>query len=99
MWLFQLNLFFFESGDSTNAGSCKGQEKVNEENTYDQLEFNRPVKELVPHYQSSKTLKSIASIENGLEGKNKKHDIWLSFFVFQILDMLIYVFTVNCLIW
>ena len=67
---------FFESGDSTNAGSCKGQEKVNEENTYDQLEFNRPVKELVPHYQSSKTLKSIASIENGLEGKNKNNNLW-----------------------
>ena len=68
-------MFFFQSGDIANLGLSKCEEKVYEDNTYDQLEFNRPVKELVPHYQSSKTLKSIASIENGLEGKNKKHNI------------------------
>ena len=71
---YRINVFF-QSGDIANIGLSKCEEKVYEDNTYDQLEFNRPVKELVPHYQSSKTLKSIASIENGLEGKNKKHDI------------------------
>ena len=70
-WLLPIK-YFFQSGDISNVGLCKKEEKVYEDNTYDQLEFNRPVKELVPHYQSSKTLKSIASIENGLEGKNKK---------------------------
>ena len=67
--------FYFQSGYIANIGLCESQEKVYEDNTYDQLEFNRPVKELVPHYQSSKTLKSIASIENGLEGKNKNNNL------------------------
>ena len=74
-WLLPTKRFYFHSGDITNLGLSKCEEKVYEDNTYDQLEFNRPVKELVPHYQSSKTLKSIASMEKGLEPKNENNNL------------------------
>ena len=53
--------------DVTKMKLTRSDEQLNDENLYDQLEFDRPVKKLVPHYCSSKTLKSMASMEKGIE--------------------------------
>jgi len=39
-------------------------DRINEANSYDRLDFNRPEKRLEPHYQSSRTLKSMGSIHD-----------------------------------
>ena len=58
------NLLF---SDVANRKLTRSDEQLNDENLYDQLEFDRPVKKLQPHYCSSKTLKSMASLEKGIE--------------------------------
>ena len=45
----------------------EGNEATKNENLYDHLEFNGPVKKLEPHYHSSKTLKSLASMDKEIE--------------------------------
>jgi len=55
-----------EKGISSSK-ECEDIEIIKEENLYDHLEFNGPVKKLEPHYHSSKTLKSLASMDREIE--------------------------------
>ena len=56
--------FFLDISSTKESEDTKGAQ---EENLYDHLEFNCPVKKLEPHYHSSKTLKSLASMDMEIE--------------------------------
>ena len=53
--------------DVSSTKESEATEGTQEENLYDHLEFNCPVKKLEPHYHSSKTLKSLASMDMEIE--------------------------------
>ena len=53
--------------DISSTKESEATEGAQEENLYDHLEFNCPVKKLEPHYHSSKTLKSLASMDMEIE--------------------------------
>ena len=63
--LYLLDPFFVLGTTSVKEG--EDNETIKEENLYDHLEFNGPVKKLEPHYHSSKTLKSLASMDKEIE--------------------------------
>jgi len=57
----------YNSKSISSSKECEDIEILKEENIYDHLEFNGPVKKLEPHYHSSKTLKSLASMDREIE--------------------------------
>ena len=65
--LWNLSPYIFRYLGISSPKECEDIEILKEENLYDHLEFNGPVKKLEPHYHSSKTLKSLASMDREIE--------------------------------